>query len=156
MVQMFKKEDPEKNCALHSVPAYFLPLSNSSLLLSMFVVVVVDVVVVVVVIQVQKGVSGVKPLLVKLRRLDFCSSPSSSPIWWSWYHDKDLIEARFAIVVRESNDKVAMHCDKNLPLLVWVFEFWGRLGDFPYVILQWAVVGNLEHIKISYLYLSLC
>ena len=46
------------------------------------VVVLVDVVVVVVVvIQVQKGVSGVKPLLVKLRRLDFCSSPSSSPIW---------------------------------------------------------------------------
>ena len=96
--------------------------------------------------------SGVNPLLVKLRKLSFCSSPPplpSSPIWaavdiWGEF-----------IVLRglcdcccdpwEGNHKVEMHCDKNLLLL---FTQSGTLGEVGWflsccIIPAWGIM-NVE------------
>ena len=109
--------------------------------------------------EVQKGVSGVNPLLVKLRKLSFCSSPPplpSSPIWAAVDIGGEFIVLR----VRgrcdcccdpwEGNHKVEMHCDKNLLLLFTQSgDRWG--GWVISKLLQHSIVRNHECWKWYYM-----
>ena len=100
--------------------------------------------------EVQKGVSGVNPLLVKLRKLSFCSSPPplpSSPIWAAVDIGREFTVLRgrcdCCCDPWEGNHKVEMHCDKNLLLLFTQSgDRWG--GWVISKLLQHSIVKNHE------------